>query len=189
MSEDMFIKPCDICGAQPAVLMFRTFNGEKIGDEGLCPKCALERFTKGGMIPGLDSSEVLTSISEMRNILTEIASHLQRMTEENSNGSGAALSVDACSVCGQSAKDIQRLGTVGCSNCYQQFTSEIRERLVKSAYGSRYQGIIPNRFRKAHFRDLELEQLKIKLNALVRSEKYEMAAKVRNRIQKLLRSC
>ncbi|MGL5720809.1 MAG: UvrB/UvrC motif-containing protein [Brevinema sp.] len=187
MSEDMFVKPCDICGTQPAVLMFRTFNGEKFGDEGLCPKCALERFSKGGMIPGIDSAEVLTSISEMRNILTEIASHLQRMSLDNPQNMG--VEADSCSVCGQSSRDIQRLGTVGCPSCYQQFSEEIRERLVKCAYGSRYRGVIPNRFRKAHFRDLELEHLNIKLNALVRSEKYELAAKVRNRIQKLLRSC
>lgn len=186
MPEEFLSKPCDICGVRPAILMFRTYDGEQFGDEGLCPQCALERFSQEGGVTGVNNPEVLESINEMRQILANIAGHLRKMVQNPSSDDKHSFSDDdVCNVCGHSSTEISRIGNMGCPACYEQFAPLVKERLAKCAYGAKYQGLVPTRYRKIHFELLELEKLQVKLNALVRAEKYEQAAEIRKRILKL----
>lgn len=184
MADDMFSKICDICGSQPAILFFRTFNGSSVGEEGLCPQCALKRFSEGkGMDLGLGQDDILQTINEMRHILTDIAGHINKIaTDENTN---VSQNPAVCKMCKHSSEDIKRFGKVGCSICYDEFPQLIKKRIHKYSYGTKYKGYIPNRFRKQYMKTAKLEKLKIKLHALLREEAYEEAAKINKQILKL----
>lgn len=180
MSEDIFSKSCDICRIQPAVLLFRVFDGKEVFHQGLCPQCALKKFSSTD-ISELNANypEMLQAINEMKNILSAIVGHIGKLTENEEPPT------KVCRVCGHPAEEIKRFGNVGCSICYDEFHDIIKERLIKNSYGSKHKGHIPQRYRKQHFEMLELEKLQLKLQALLRKENYEEAAKIRNRIKKI----
>jgi len=183
MPDDMFSKICDLCGLQPAILFLRTFNGTSVGEEGLCPQCAFKRFTEEkGIDLGIGQDDILHTINEMRSVLTDIVSHINKISNDSTKTSPK---IQSCRMCGHSSDEIKRFGKVGCSICYEEFPEIIKSRLYKNSFSIKHRGNIPSRLRQQYFQTIELEKLRIKLHALLREEAYEEAAKINKRILKL----
>lgn len=187
MSDNMFSKTCDLCGLQPAILFFRTFNGEFIGEEGLCPQCALKRFSSKDSNLSNDHSEndeILDSINTMRNILSEIIGQINKFSSHQIKENDSESNNMLCPICQTDLNNVEN-NMIGCYHCFDIFNSTIRSKLHDNSFGYKHQGHIPTRLRTKHFKELELEKLNLKLQELIRNELYEDAAKINKRIKKL----
>ncbi len=177
----MFSKKCDACGVQPAMLFFRTFkaNSNDIIEEGLCPQCALKKFTSGGDTSELENQEVIQSINQMRHILSDIVGHISKIGQQKNTN------IEKCQICGTSTSIIKNKHTAGCDFCYKEFKPLIVEHLRSNSFGAKHRGQIPQRYRSQYLIDLELEKLQLKLQVALRNENFEEAAKISKRITKL----
>ncbi len=184
MSDDMFSKKCNICGTQPAMLFFRTLNGDHVGEEGLCPKCALKRFSEGnGMNFGMANDEILKTINEMRHILTDIVGHIGKAAQKPDTP--FANAPHQCNSCNIHLNDIKKNGVLGCPACYDSFKDTLKNKLLQYQFGPNHLGQIPDRYRQHHLKKRELEKLRLKLRTLLKDENYEEAAKIHKRIKKI----
>ncbi|MBR6505006.1 MAG: UvrB/UvrC motif-containing protein [Clostridia bacterium] len=97
-----------------------------------------------------------------------------------------------CNECGMSYNEFIEGGRVGCSNCYNAFESKL-DSILKNIHGSNiYKGRALNSPKlnkiekiKEESKNNEIEELKNKLKELVKEEKYEEAAKIRDEIKKI----
>ena len=97
-----------------------------------------------------------------------------------------------CENCGMTYDEFQNKGKMGCSNCYEAFSNKI-DPLLKRLHGStKYVGRksnsrpeTMNAKKEQNSKLEEIENLKAKIKNLIKEEKYEEAAKVRDEIKKL----
>ena len=190
MSENKFSQKCDVCGVQPAMLFFRTIDNEssKIVEEGLCPKCALKKFSdNGGTQLAGENKEIINTINQMRHILSDIVGHIGKSTPEDSLVDNDTIKpiTNQCRACGTTKMTIKKDLKAGCGICYYEFSNLILNQIQHSNFSIKHSGQIPTRYRQQHLKNIELQKLKIKLFSLLRTENYEEAAKINKRIAKL----
>jgi len=97
-----------------------------------------------------------------------------------------------CNVCGMTYDEFTKGGRIGCSNCYNTFESKL-DSILKNIHGSNVhkgRSLTSNNFKKIEKlkqnpKSNEVEELKNKLKELVKEEKYEEAAKIRDEIKKI----
>lgn len=179
---------CDNCGKNNAnVKYYRNINGvEK--QMNLCEECSrklgittdmnfnmpidLSSFF-GGFFEDFESSSLLNLVSSPSEI--------------------------RCSGCDYSFEDILNSGKFGCPKCYETFETEIDQLLNKIHGRNRHVGRIgkgektrvdnlnidEKENKRISKKNSKLDELKIKLKDLIKEEKYEEAAKIRDEIKKL----
>lgn len=86
---------------------------------------------------------------------------------------------EKCPACGYPLDTLSKTGRLGCGVCYEKFSAHLTTALQESQKALVHVGKRPGR-KNARREDLEAE-----LQQLVRSEQYEKAAEVRDRIAKL----
>jgi protein arginine kinase activator len=90
-----------------------------------------------------------------------------------------------CPACGISFVEFRNHGRFGCPHDYDAFKAELLP-LMESVHGdTRHAGKTPRRAPRAKTAQVELAQLRQRLQALVVEENYEEAARVRDRIREL----
>jgi len=89
----------------------------------------------------------------------------------------------SCSVCGYSFSNFKKSSMLGCSTCYNVFEPELLGIFGKLQPGTRHIGKIPKNKSNAITKNLELTNLKSKLQAAISNEEYEEAAKIRDLIR------
>jgi protein arginine kinase activator len=90
-----------------------------------------------------------------------------------------------CEVCGLKFVEFRNHGRLGCPHDYDAFKDDLLP-LLESVHGeTRHAGKSPRRVPKAKGAQPELAQLRRKLQQLVHDEKYEEAARTRDRIREL----
>lgn len=97
-----------------------------------------------------------------------------------------------CQNCGMTYDEFQNAGKMGCSHCYDAFSNKI-DPLLKRLHGStKYIGRKSNSKpeemnapKEQNSKLEEIQKLKTKIKTLIKEEKYEEAAKVRDKIKKL----
>ncbi len=157
---------CEKCGKNNATTHIRTVVNGVVIDKNLCIHCAVSEG-----YGDINSSSLTQMLSSMfGDALT-----------------GAQVShITRCDCCGSSFADIAKSGKCGCSQCYTTFYNELLPYL-KRVHGSiKHIGKVPNRAPLAAKEDEDtVEFLRSKLNQLVREEKYEQAAVIRDKIKRL----
>lgn len=90
-----------------------------------------------------------------------------------------------CDSCGTSFEDFNRTGLLGCPECYENFRSRLAPIIKKTQGGNTAHK--PETDAKEHISEekSELKELKRKLKAAIKDEKYEEAAELRDEIRKL----
>jgi len=96
-----------------------------------------------------------------------------------------------CNDCGMEYDEFIQGGRIGCSNCYEIFGNKL-DSILKNIHGSNiHKGRLLNSAKtkktkapKENITDNKIQELKTKLKELVKEEKYEEAAKVRDEIKK-----
>lgn len=90
-----------------------------------------------------------------------------------------------CPTCGMTESELQRTGRVGCADCYQTFENILMPYIRKLQGTTAHVGSAPNT--QSHTQPVEnqTEALKSKLDAAIRQENYEEAARLRDEIRRL----
>ncbi len=95
-----------------------------------------------------------------------------------------------CSMCGCTIQDIAVLGKIGCQNCYVHFKQELSSVILYAQKSLTHKGKIPNNevSKKDDSPITErIALLKLKLQELVREERYEEAGDVKVKLDDLIR--
>ncbi len=93
-----------------------------------------------------------------------------------------------CTSCDFTLEDLQKVGRLGCPDCYRAFAGEIAQRLPSMHKGLVHMGYVPDGLVKQQALRNERSDLDAKLKAAVISENFEEAAKVKDLIDALEKS-
>ena len=152
---------CTNCKKEPATCFYtQTVNGKE-SSAALCTHCA--KFA------GLGATDFLSPLFP------------QNIVQKAQTGSDHRK----CSLCGLTFADIQRLGKVGCPDCYPTFRDELSG-IIRSIHGTaKHAGSCPEHAACDAPALSEEEKLRADLAIAIQSEKYEEAARIRDAIKAL----
>jgi len=138
----------------------------------LCEQCAREKSAEMEEHFGL--ADLLSGLADLVPIVGE---------KQN-----AAAEVKLkCSSCGFTFQDFRKTGRLGCPKCYDTFGAQLSP-LLKKIHGSdTHIGKTPLKKEAVQNKLALLSDLKVKLEASVRSEEFEQAARLRDQIRALER--
>jgi len=94
-------------------------------------------------------------------------------------GTDLVAGQEKCPACGYPLDTLSKTGRLGCAGCYEKFSAHLTTALQESQKALVHVGKRPGR------KNARREELEAELQELVRSEQYEEAAQVRDRIAKL----
>lgn len=157
---------CEKCKKNIATTHIRSVVNGVVTEKHLCGYCAVNE--------GYDDIK--------GNNLTKMLSSMFGDTLIGGNES----QIVRCECCGSSFADIAESGKCGCPECYKTFSDELMPYLKRVHGSTKHIGKIPNRAPLTVAVDTEtVDGLRSKLNRLVREEKYEEAAVIRDKIKRL----
>ena len=163
---------CEDCGVRPAKFHLMTIiNGDRV-ERNLCPGCMAKHQKQ---LPGLDFSNlagILNSILEDRNAE-------ERVRQE------AQYEDLVCEQCGTTYPEFQKLGMLGCANCYQAFRTPMTALLQRVHGNTQHAGRVPDGVHNGTSIRMNIDRLRQKLKKAVEDEEYEQAAKLRDTIRAL----
>ncbi|WP_100064938.1 UvrB/UvrC motif-containing protein [Miniphocaeibacter massiliensis] len=90
-----------------------------------------------------------------------------------------------CSNCGVSLSEIIKTGKLGCSQCYEDFKSEIGEILNQTQGILEHKGKVPEKYEGLIIIKKEIEKKEEELKDSIMNEDYEKAALIRDEIKEL----
>ena len=157
---------CEKCGKNNATTHIKSVVNGVVSEKNLCGYCAAKEGYSG---------------LAHNNLAGMLASMFGDVT-----GFAPSVAAKKCSVCGASFSDIAESGRVGCSECYKAFYEELLPYLKRVHGGTKHAGRVPN---KAPLmvkpKEITVDDLRLKLNELVREEKFEEAAVIRDKIKEM----
>jgi protein arginine kinase activator len=157
---------CDICGTAEAVIHIRQVTESIESEFHLCENCALLR--------GINTQENRVELS-ISNLLTGLVDFKDKTEAEQQN--------ITCPKCRQTLLNFRKYQKLGCSECFTAFAQEIKSILRRVNSESRHKGKYPRKYLAYQNYLEEIKGLKIKLEAAVKVENYEEAAKLRDEIK------
>ena len=90
-----------------------------------------------------------------------------------------------CPVCSRTYAQFSKSGKFGCGECYKTFRAPVSDVLRQVHSTTRHTGKIPSKSGAAIKRQRMYQELKAKLSDAVKSEDYELAAKLHKEILKM----
>ncbi len=165
---------CEKCKKNEAKInVVKIINGEK-QEIWLCEKCA----------KNISEIPFLSTLGKdidfpFQGFLTGVISNISSLPENNPQKRKALK----CSNCGTTEEEFKKDGRVGCSICYDVFSSEVNKILKDRK--SEYIGKIPKKNKNEIIQKRKLKSLKQNLQRLILNEEYEEAAIVRDSIKQL----
>lgn len=162
---------CYECKNKLATVHIKKILNNSITEVHLCTDCANEKF---GAQEALLSPQIF---------LPNIIANLVPAFAENQNQ--MQHTKEKCPICGCGFADFINTGLLGCSNCYNVFSKELNE-IIRKIHGStQHKGKIVSKSFDKLKEKRSIEELKKQLEELVKLEKYEEAAKLRDKIKKI----
>lgn len=161
---------CQNCGKSDATRYYRTVVGGHAYERRLCAECAVSTGVDAEFhqsFPG--------HIPDMPSLLSEIIG--LRPKEYAPAGS--------CPSCGGTLADISRSGKAGCAFCYNIFASTFMPYIQKVHGNAVHAGRSPARTEKASARRKAIGDLEERLQEAVKTQEFEKAAVLRDRIRAL----
>lgn len=162
---------CQRCGSRPAAFHQTVIvNGQK-QESHLCETCASQGSATG--LPNLSIQQLLASF------LGQGANPFA--------GSGAPVrqAEPSCSHCGMTYSQFAETGRLGCARCYDDLGPHLAP-LIKRIHGAEtHQGKAPKRMGGLVRMQRELSGARVALQQAVSAEKFEEAARLRDRIREL----
>jgi len=150
---------CDLCGKNESQYHFFTIKNNELVEVHLCKECEEKRKYNGSLYSVDDHTpQLLEGLLQSRN--------REKMS----------LPELCCSICGTSSRDVIRNKILGCANCYNIFSHLISKKMkgrgalfIKNDTGCTQSSYI--------------NALKKELTEAVKLEKFEKAAKLRDKIR------
>ena len=157
---------CENCGVNNATTHIKKVINGVVTEQHLCQVCAAQK--------GLSSFGNNSLASMLASVFGD------------ASGGFLPHSTKKCDACGCTFSDIVNSGLVGCPNCYTEFYDELLPYLKRVHGSTKHTGKIPNKAPLAVKPEKEtVEDLRMQLNTLIREEKFEQAAVIRDKIKKL----
>lgn len=153
---------CEKCGKNPATTHVKTVINGVMHEKNLCAYCAAKEGY--GNFNHLSLANMLASMF----------------------GDGiesGRLDNKRCACCGSLFSDIVESGRVGCSECYDTFREELMPSLQRLHGKTTHVGKAPEAVQKSPGKEERLQKLREQLNAAVKAEEFEQAAKFRDEIR------
>lgn len=174
---------CQNCHKNEATIHVQQIVNGHVQAFHLCEACAKKHGDAAGE-DGFNLAEVLFDIAG------KVANAAAPAEKEASEPETDLV----CPQCGRTLQQFRKTAYLGCPGCYQAFAPLIEGMLKNMHRGDRHLGKIPGnappRQRKSHERMLlqrEIGRLQSELEEKIRSEEYEAAAVLRDRIRELER--
>ena len=157
---------CEKCGKNVATTHIRSVVNGMAKEEHLCAHCALKEG-----VGGLSDSGLSSMLASMFGDALELGSSNKQVR---------------CKCCGSTFADIAENGKAGCPECYKTFYNEFLP-YIKRVHGAvKHIGKVPESRYETQKQDVEtVDSLKLKLAELIREEKFEQAAEIRDRIKEM----
>ncbi len=156
---------CDVCKSESACVFLTQIVDGKMQKVNLCESCSRERgvtdptaFALADLLQGLGAAQDVEQLA----------------------GRG-----QKCGTCGFTQAEFKKTGRLGCSACYATFTEGITSLLSSMHKGSSHSGKVPERQARFVEKEKALKELHVQLRQAVKSENYEDAATLRDRIRQL----
>ena len=162
---------CNMCHKKEANIHFTEIIDDKIFKFHLCEECA----QKKGVEMSFDKThfsivDLLASLSGFEPFLK-----IEKETKQR------------CKNCNMSFEDFKQKGQLGCSKCYDVFAQQLQS-LLKRIHGyNQHVGKNPF-YKKARKNDRvfpDIQSLKKELAEVIKAEKYEEAALIRDKIKEI----
>lgn len=157
---------CDVCHQRPANVQFVEQRGAQVRALSLCSQCAQQQGinTQGGQVT------------------LNLPSLLAQMAAATGAPGRAPVPVEAaCPDCGMTVEQFREGGRLGCARCYEAFEPMIASIVKRVQAGSAHRGLAPQRLGSQAVQDLS--SLREALKRAVKEERYEEAARIRDRIR------
>ncbi len=146
---------CSKCGKKQATVHYKKIVNGKLTELYLCPDCA-------GDIQGFGLNDFLPNI--FGHVITP-------------------KSETVCKNCGMSLSRLSKGGKLGCSRCYSEFEEYLTPTFKKIHGNVMHTGKSPKN--AVIDKSDGLDELKAKLSEAIKSERYEEAAELRDKIKEL----
>lgn len=152
---------CQICKQRDATVhLTQIVNGKKT-QIYICSQCA------GASAVKIDLNSLLTGLLGFDNKTEEPSGNLLK-----------------CDRCGMTAHDFNNTGRMGCANCYEVFFEPMQDLLTRMQGNTIHRGKVPKKSQQEQSKE-QLQQLKNELQDCIRTEAFERAAQIRDRIKYL----
>ena len=156
---------CDVCKENNATVYLTQIINGQVQKVNLCQSCSEE---KGVTDPtGFALADLLVGIGG------------------KSKAPSAPATDESCSECGFTQADFKKTGRLGCSHCYQIFGEGLDNLLKAMHKGTRHVGKVPVVAHAAKEAADKLGELQESLEDAIAEERYEEAAALRDKIQKM----
>ena len=157
---------CEKCGKNNATTHIRSVVNGVVYEKNLCGYCAANE--------GYNDF----AHNSLSNLLASMLGDVL--------ASGSLTATRKCSCCGASFSDIAESGKVGCPECYKTFYDDLLPYLKRVHGSTKHAGKIPNKAPLVVKPAVDtVDTLRMKLNELVSEEKFEEAAKIRDKIREM----
>ncbi len=165
---------CERCNENEATIIAVQISNGKSQEIHICEKCAQEKGSSSFSIP-ISFQDFFQGILEIMGMDTNYEEHQDKEIKEPN-----------CNICGMTFSEFKNTGRLGCENCYKTFKQ--LDTVLKNMQGSdKHLGKIPNRGRNEFEVKRELDTLKKQLAEAIKTEEFEEAAKLRDKIRELER--
>lgn len=154
---------CDLCKGAPAAIQFVEQRGSDTRKISICHACAAKQGIShdGGSLT-----------FNLPSILAAMSNIVQTAEEPN------------CNFCGMTGAQFREGGRLGCAQCYEVFESILKPIVKRTQSGMAHRGLMPARVTPTVDK-AEIADLRKKLDEFVRQERYEEAARLRDKIREL----
>jgi len=159
---------CNICGKNQATVHLTEIIDEQMNELHLCEECARQKSVAMEQQFGL--SDLLAGIADF---------------DEKPGKESEALVALKCPNCGLSYADFKKIGRLGCGGCYTAFSKYLGP-LLKRIHGStQHTGKSPLKATQGVKKNIDAQELRIRLQKAIESEAFEEAARLRDQIREI----
>ena len=164
---------CQNCKQHSATIHLTEISNGQRTETHLCERCAQKQgLAVKNQIP----------LNELLSTLLAVQGEVQG----DSLSSSEVSADNACPRCGMTLKQFQKTTLLGCPDDYEVFDRTLRVLIEKSHNGNiDHRGKVPSRAPTDAKNRTELMDLRRRLDAAVKAEDYETAAKLRDKIEQL----
>ena len=158
---------CQICHKNGATIHLTEITGGQRTEMHICEQCAAEQgIAVKSHIP-----------------INELLSGLLAVQPTDDELAGFSEKELACPNCGFTLDQFRKAGVLGCPQDYEVFEKSLRPLIEKAHNGkTTHCGKLPSKTSTDAKKQIELLNLRRRLDSAVRSEDYELAAELRDKI-------
>ncbi len=161
---------CSICGKEKAVLHIQEIIGNERRQINTCRDCEA-------------NGNIIEKCLELEfNNIDAVFPNYKSLTSKKKKSNP---SVKICKVCGYSLDDFLKTETASCPKCYEYFKTEISRSIKKIHRENKHIGKISNKNITDRDVETKINQFKEKIELLIKIEKYEEAALIRDKLEYL----